>query len=267
MQLAFWSNFHGQTATTTSMAVMASTIAMKYPLKILMAQVHSANDALEKCFFSDFESKRNQSMVESNGIDALIRMVKNGKLTPEQIVNYTLPIMKDSRLDLLIGTGNPDEKLFYENAEEITRILKLASKTYDLVLIDTPSGLSNPISHDVLMHATGVVVCLNQNKSVLENFDELKEYESLRVRNPLICLGRYDQHLSLSANNIKRRFGFKEVVGIPQSSDIQEAINNHTLLHYIGRQIEERRKDHHHFFMKTSLDSSNKLLKYFSVVK
>lgn len=267
MQLAFWSNFHGQTATTTSMAVIASTIALKYPLKILIAQVHSANTTLEKCFIKDFENRGHKSMVENNGIDALIRMVKNGKLTSDQIVNYTLPILKDSRLDLLIGTNNPDEGLFYENAAEITQILKLASKTYDLVMIDTPSGLSNPISQDILNHATGVVVCLNQNKTVLEQYAGSNGMETIRGLKPMVCLGRYDPLLSLTAKNIKRQFKMDSVISVPHASEIQEAINNHELLYYLARHVEGHSKMSHPHVMKTTTESSSTLLKYYGLYK
>jgi cellulose biosynthesis protein BcsQ len=267
MQLAFWSNFHGQTATTTSMAVLASTIALKYPLKILIAQVHSANSTLEKCFIKDFDSKGHKSMVENNGIDALIRMMKNGKLTPDQIVNYTLPILKESRLDLLIGTNNPDEGLFYENAAEITRIFKLASKTYDLVMIDTPSGLSNPISQDILNHATGVVVCLNQNKNVFEQYAGSNGMDAIRGLKPVVCLGRYDPLLSLTAKNIHRQFKMDKVIAVPQASEIQEAINHHELLYYLVRQVEGRSKTGHPQVMKTLIESSSNLLKYYGLYK
>lgn len=267
MRLAFWSNFHGQTATTTSMAALASTIALKYPLKILIAQVHSANTTLEKCFIKDFESRGHKSMVENNGIDALIRMVKNGKLTPEQIVNYTLPILKESRLDLLIGTNNPDEGLFYENAAEITQIFKLASKAYDLVMIDTPSGLSNPISQDILNHASGVVVCLNQNRTVLEQYVGSKSIEAIRDLKPVICLGRYDPTLSFTAKNIQRQYKMDRVITVPQASEIQEANNHHELLYYLVRQLEGRSKMGQPTVMKAMMDSSANLLKYYGLYK
>lgn len=267
MQLAFWSNYHGQTTTTTSMAALAIVMALKYPLKILVTHVHAANDSLEKCFFNDYKTKRSLSIVESNGIDTLIRMVKNHKLTADQLSNYTIPVFKNSKLDILIGTSNPDEKLFYENISEILHIFKLAEKSYDLILIDAPSGLLNAVSADLLKSVSGTVVCLNQNKHVLDGFFHSEDFQALRSGKPLLCLGRYDSNLSMTEKNIKRYYGAEHVMRIDQSSEIQEAINHSRLVHYFARHMDAHHRSTHYGAVQSVLKSSQALLKYYGLLK
>lgn len=265
MQLAFWSNVHGQTATTTSLASLAIVMALKYPLKILVTHVHAANDSLEKCFFNDYQTKRSQSIVESNGIDTLIRLVKNHKLTVDQLPNYTTPVFKNSKLDVLIGTSNPDDKLFYENIAEILHIFKLAEKSYDLVLIDAPSGLMNPVSADLLSSVSGLVVCLNQNKYVLDDYFYSENFLKLRSGKPLVCVGRYDANLSITDKNIKRRYGADHVIHIDHSSEIQEALNTSRLVHYFARHMDDHRRSNHYSTIQSVLKSSRTLLEYYNL--
>lgn len=237
MQIVFWSNFHGQTATTTSMAMLAGTLALTESCRILLIQVHAGENALERCFVDPTQEARSSANIDNNGIDALIRLARNHKLTPDQIEDYALPLMKGSRLDLLQGTSNPSEALFYENAEAILTVLDMAAQTYDFVFVDAPSGLNNPLSERILAQADRKVICLNQNALVLERYFKIVRTTGAGTPEPLVCLGRYDDALSLNAKNIKRQYGYKQLVVVPQSSEIQEAMNQNRVLAYLARQL------------------------------
>ena len=62
--------------------------------------------SLEYSFFNP--DKRTKLDTSDTGIDALDRLLRSNKLTPENIPNYAKPILK-GRLELLYGTFKNDK--------------------------------------------------------------------------------------------------------------------------------------------------------------
>ena len=102
MQISFWSNMHGQGATSATTAAFASLISQKTSYKVLVSHNHIERSALESYFFKMPEADAfNFSGLSNQGIDALIRLIQNGRLSPEMIADYTYSLLRNNWLDIL----------------------------------------------------------------------------------------------------------------------------------------------------------------------
>jgi hypothetical protein len=236
-QVAFWGTAHGQVATTANVIASATIIGLEYSLRTLVAHTHWSRSTLEAAFLKH-TSYREESLVDfsDTGIDALERLARSGRLTPEIIQDYTKPILKD-RLDLLSGTTKPDEEMFSSIHEVIPGIFATANKFYNLSLIDVNSGSKNTLTNTVLRSSDLVVVNLNQNISLLERFFSKEDWPDVLDEKPfLIVLGQYDPESKYTATNIARRFRYKgPIYTVPYCTAFMDACNDRNVLDFFLR--------------------------------
>ena len=80
--VSVWSNMHGQAATSATTAALASALAQKQP-KVLVAHNHIERSALEGYLFRQpAEVEKTIQNLSNQGLDALIRLYKNGGSSP-----------------------------------------------------------------------------------------------------------------------------------------------------------------------------------------
>ena len=60
--------------------------------------------AIEGYLFKETNRKHSIHNLGNQGIDALLRLMKNGRLKSEMIADYTYSVLKNHRMDLLLGT-------------------------------------------------------------------------------------------------------------------------------------------------------------------
>lgn len=235
MQISFWSNMHGQGATSATTAAFASLIALKTAYKVLVSHNQIERSALEGYFFSNPKPDTFSFPVLSNqGIDALIRLVQNGRLSPKMIADYTYSLLKNNRLDILFGSfkkKRPEDETVY------LKIIECAKNYYDFVLIDVHSGLGGATSLKILENSDIIVFCLNQNNLLLRDFRKIIDNNpSLRTKNAVYVISRYEKHSSMTVGNIARRFKLdkKAMFVIPENSAFLDALNNGRVFEYIA---------------------------------
>ena len=86
------------------------------------------------------------------GMNAIMRLIKSNKLSPDIIQNYSKPVLK-GRLDILysaIANTNTEER---ENLISMPLIAKNADEVYDLVLIDLPKTMTDDSAIRVMEQA------------------------------------------------------------------------------------------------------------------
>lgn len=228
MQIALWSNMHGQAATSATTAALASMIAQKTAYKILVAHNHYERSALEGYFFKQ-SGRLDQTLpgLNNQGMDALIRLVRNGRLRPEIITDYTYSLLKNHRLDILVGTTKR-ERPGEEDKELLLSIFDCARRFYDVVLLDVHSGLTEDCSRSILESSDIIVFCINQNRFLLDDF------QSLIASNPLIkekrcayVLTRYERQASATKGNLARsyRINANTLFVLPNNVRFADALN------------------------------------------
>lgn len=231
--ISFWNpTGEGQTGTTATMVAVANSIATRYPkYKMLLTQTHFSNMKMEASYFNmdKLASKGNLDDITDTGVDALERLLRSNKISPESIQIYSK--LKGTSIEVLYGSFKNDNDSFGRVLETIPFMLDYAVQCYDLVLVDLTKGTSVKEVNDILQKSDLIVVTMNQDKEILKNM--LKQFNSLKIlqeKTVIPVFARYDRYLAYNARNILRTYDFKfdkkEPYVIPYNSQYFDACND-----------------------------------------
>ena len=177
--ISFWSPEDSAQLCTTSTAVaVTSMIPTKCHYKTMVTQTHYGDMSLESAFFNmDRLGSKGNLDISDVGVDALDRLLRSNKLTPENISNYVKPIAK-GRLELLYGTFKNDLDSYSRILETFPLILDYASQFYDIVLVDLNKGYESSEINQILQKSDLIILSINQNmqmlKKIFKSMDTLK---------------------------------------------------------------------------------------------
>ena len=269
MEVAFWSPNHGQTGTTTSTLTMASMIAMTNNYKVLLGHSHFERSTLEHCLIQKRQSvQEGLFSFSDNGLDALRRLAKNGRLIPEMVSDYTTPLLAGNRLDLLQGIAGFNNDDAAEEIHLIHKIFVSAKSAYDIVMIDVHSGLNQALTRKILEDAEVVVVCLNQNHWLLEDYFSSDEDKAMFAGKKMIYhISSYNDESKYTLRNIKKMYNLDCVICTPYSPELMDACNNGAALDFFMRHINSNKKDRFYPFMKVLGDSVDTFLGKMTQIK
>ncbi len=245
--VVFWSPVSGQTGNTSNLAVVAGLLGLEYSARVLLfSHAQSRRAALEQALL---HRKPEEAYSADVGIDALSRLVRHRKLQPRMIPNYTLPLLQQ-RLDLLPGSDQPDKTWMPSMKADLQPMLDAAKRDYDLVLIDGGSGMGSGWSQQLLQQADLVIVCLNQNRLLLERFFR-QQTGSLPNVKRLLVLGQYDPLASQTIKNTARMFAMREpLYSVPHNAGLMDALQEGRVLDFLFRNRRVPRDHEHHLVMK-----------------
>ncbi|MCX7920454.1 MAG: hypothetical protein N3B21_00305 [Clostridia bacterium] len=247
MRIAFWSNVHGQTATTSNMVAVALMTALEYRLKVLITHNHFEKSTVETSLVDRKYVKYELMDLANSGIDALARFIKSNKLDKENISNYTTTLLKN-KLDLLMGTSKTNKELYVNDLNNvIDLILESAKEFYDIVFIDVSSG-NNELSSKILQHSEIIVVNLNQNINVLDDFfDNHKDM----VDKSVFLIGKYNADSRINKKNIMRRYGIKKNIAvIPYNIEFSDACSEGRAIDLFMRNLAVKKDDLNYMFIE-----------------
>lgn len=237
MQISIWSNMHGQGATSATTVALASTIAQKTAFKTLVTHNHIERSALEGYLFrQSTEVEKTVQSLSNQGVDALIRLFKNGRLKPEMIADYTYSLLKNHRLDILLGTSKK-ERMTTKDQDVILSIINCSKEFYDFVMMDIHSGLKENNSLRILESSDIIVFCINQNAFLLEDLAAFQsKYPFLKQKRSAYVLSRYEKGGNMTCGSIARRYGIDKasIFEIPNSVHFIDALNTGRVFEYIA---------------------------------
>ncbi|MCY9763226.1 hypothetical protein M5X06_22115 [Paenibacillus alvei] len=250
-QVSFWSPISGQCSNTANAAVVASIIGLEYDIRTLLSQTKFSNSTLEQLFLKSKEKKIGALYDYSDtGIDAMERLIRANRLTPESIKNNSIPLEKD-RLDLLLGTSKPDFEL-YENLHHVVNALfQAASEYYQTIILDLQSGSNNILTKELLRTSEVIIVSLTQNIDVLEQFFVHKDLPNeMRNKKVMAVISQYDQNSKYKLSNIKRHFKVDiPIYTIPYCTDFKDAFNDKDVLGWVRRNRNINKKHANYYFL------------------
>lgn len=258
MQIAFWSNMHGQTGNTSNMIAIACSIALNYQIKTLITQIQFDKSGLETALLDQDYLKPNHGRYEDIGMDALYRLIGLNSTEEELISGYTTSLLK-GKLDLLIGTQNINESLYLkEFGHTMDMVLPKLKTCYDLVLIDVMAG-NHQFAKKILQNSDLIIVSLNQNRLLLDDFFN-KNYEDLKDKCFLI-LGMYNDRSKFCLKNIKRRYKFNRPIGtIPYCRGYADAFNEGRTIDFFLRNRQVKKHDTYGYFIHEVNKSTSRLM-------
>lgn len=195
---------------TSSSVALATYVAIEHNIKVLLIST-SFNDSLIKdCFWQEKKKKtfglfgmNNNNKIEQNGVEGLDRVIRSNKISPEIITNYT-KIVLANRLECLLGIEE-DEEQFDAIKEKYPQIISLASKYYDMVIVDLDRKVGEQIQTDILKISDIVITMTSQRANQIKKIqDILEESKILTEKNSVMALGRYMEDTKYNAKNITR---------------------------------------------------------------
>ena len=238
--ISFWNpTGEAQTGTTATMTAVANSIATRNPkYKMLLTQTHFQNMKLETSYFNmdKMISKGNMDDITDTGIDALERLLRSNKISPESIQIYSKP--KGNSIEVLYGSFKADKDSFRRVLETMPFLLRdYATQTYDLVLVDLTKGTDVKEVNEILEASDIIVVTMNQDKEVIREM--IKKFNTLKIlqeKTVVPVFARYDRYLAYNAKNILRTFNFKfdkrNVYTIPYNSQYFDSCNDGRTLEF-----------------------------------
>jgi hypothetical protein len=229
--VSFWSTVESnQAATTATIVSIACSIAIKYKYRTLITQTHYSSLDLESAFDDiDKMIQKGNLDIADTGIDALDRLLRSNKLTPENVSNYAKMVFKGAKggLELLYGTFKNDLDSYSRVLETMPIIVDYANQFYDIVLVDLNKGYNNAEINQILQKSDLIVLTLSQDMQVLKKiFKDMDTLKILQEKQVIPIIGKYDRFSKYSAKNIARTFNYKKTIySIPYNTQFFDACN------------------------------------------
>lgn len=251
--ISFWSDQHKETGKSTSLAAIATYMAINNTYKMLMFNTAFNDSTLKDCFFEQRKDTKYNFKLDNRtdldtGIKGLSKAILSNKTSPEIITNYTTTIFK-GRLELL----TEDEIMYEEYLKQRTtfkEIAKMANKYYDLVFIDLAQIKDDNVANEILDLSNIIVVNLNQNiKSFNKYLNVRKKGIFMDKKNLILLLGRADLDSKYNARNLSREISEKDIYMLPYTTVLYEAANEGQVAEYFMK-----------FRSKTGIDINKKFM-------
>lgn len=256
MQIAFWSNYHGQPGTTSSAIATALSLTTNFNLKVLLCSMQYNKNNMDSAFLNGQELSESES-----GVDAIERVARAKDLNEENFKFYTTTLIKD-RLDFLISSSKVSYDLFSKINESVKDIFYTANKLYDFVIVDVNAGMENEVTQKVLKESDIVIVNLSQNEKVIGDFfykDKKQLEKSISENRMLINIGNYDSKIKCSRKYINKFYKNKiDIFYTPYNSSFKDSINNHKVIDYF--KINVNKENENEFFFEEVEKMANKLM-------
>lgn len=199
MKIAFWSNVHGQTGSTSN-AIAISLMAAIENQQVALLQSHfTLNNLSQPLIGMDLS----RDTFRDTGLDALIRDLKSGPLSKEIVYTDGISVPGLSRrYNLYIGTGKKNEA-DYERELLLAHgpVFEAVAKCHDYVFLDVRSGYRE-VSQSILESADKVVVCLDQNTHVIDRYFR----NPVDAENVYYIIGNYDSDSKYNVANLSKRY-------------------------------------------------------------
>lgn len=239
------------------MIALASAIALENEYRCILTEAHFKLNKLEAYLIGSREYS--QEIFIDVGIDGLARSIKLAPLDKGIIENYSIPFL-NNKLSLLPGTSIDNKAIYMDFMKtSINRILEEMKEHYDLVFIDLNSGLDE-ISKLVIDQADIVVVNLNQNKNILDDYFH-KQY--INKKNIIYLLGGYHKGSSYNIHNLKlkyRQLSKAPTFVIPHCTEFMDAQSDGLVIDFMKRNINNP-KESNKYFIDNVKRASRKLVR------
>lgn len=235
-RIIFWDYGHEGSAEVAAAAAIG--MSLTHPGRILLLNEVKAGTNVEAGFsLSDQYQDRGALPLTEYGIDALLRLAANQRLSAANFSDYTQPVIK-GKLDLVSGSREECLENSHESGEKLGRVYAAAEQAYDFIFTGSrfSSGavaVAGP--HNLPIGRLLSVAVLRQNRLELERFfgDVVRETNGANVTDAIV-IQHYDHRSQWSAGNIRRRFGCKlPLYVIPHSTEFMDAWNNMNILRFI----------------------------------
>jgi len=138
----------------------------------------------------------------SNCIDDLISIVRNRELTSELLIENTEVLKPNLRLVNPSRIDNTD--YLKKNTDEVLKIIEVARKTFDLVIVDTTAGAQSPLSRLIFANCEIFLNVMTQNPYILEWYKSYNQHKDIKEIN---VINMFEESVYPNSAEIKKAYG------------------------------------------------------------
>jgi cellulose biosynthesis protein BcsQ len=259
VKIAFWSNIHGQTGTTSNLLAIAVMCTLQYQFKNIVTQTHFNLNNLEAPLVSLSSSIAKEYLIDF-GIDALARSIKSAPLNGEIIDNSCISLM-NKKLNLLPGTIKNNRDIYESDmSKTVTSILNIAARYYDIVYIDTNSG-RNDLTMKILQNVDLIIVNLSQNKSIMDDYATNYHFNQEKV---FYLIGNYDSNSKYNIRNMQKVYHWlkdKNTAVIPYNTEYMDSQSDGQVIPFLIKNITCGKEDSNRYFIHEVNTAVTKIMK------
>ena len=199
MRAVFWSCVPGQTGVTAGMLAAGFAAALFFGQSVYFQRADPWSDGLEEELISGRTAREELKGV---GLPAACKAMRAGTLNTEMFHNCAVNL-PGSRIAFLPGSLREEATGTKEEKNRLSeKLVRLASSEYDVTLIETRTGWDG-LKEAWIKEADWVVVCLSQNRRVLDRyFAEKREMP----KNCRYLIGMYRPESDMTLKNLARLY-------------------------------------------------------------
>lgn len=247
MKIAFWSNVHGQSATTSNALAVAIMGALMNQSRVALLQSHFTLNNLDNALVGDYAEDLNS--FNDIGIDALIRDIKSAPLSEETVLNDCISLM-NRQLSLYPCTRKSNRDTYEKDMLNIfNRVMDGVEAYHQDTYIDTASGF-NPLTRKILDNSDLVVVNLSQNQRMVQ---EYIDSDPLGGKKVIYLIGNYNCNSRYNLRNLNRRHPTMKgrTAAVPYCVDYLDAQGEGETIKFMLKNYECGADDKNHFFIQS----------------
>ena len=255
--VTFWNNTEEQCGTTSSSIALATQVAIEHNIKVLLVSTGFNDTIVKDSFWVEKKKSKfslfsnNTSGLDNSGVEGLDRIIRSNRISPEIIKDYTQVVLTD-RLEILLGIEENLEQ--YDLIKErYSQIIALASKYYDLVVVDLDNKIGEQSKIDILNESDIVVSMISQRAKKIEKIVEMiNENEVLKKDKTIIAIGKYMEQTKYNAKNISRNIlKLRDTVNtIPYNKLFFESSQEGKVIDLFLDCLKVKEKDENYFFVQ-----------------
>lgn len=155
----------------------------------------------------------------SNCIDDLISIVKNRELTPELLIENTEILKQNLRLVNPSRIDNSD--YLKNNTDQVLKIIEIARKTFDIVIVDTTAGAQSLLSRLIYSNCDVFLNVMTQNPYILEWYKSYNQHKDIKEIN---VINMFEDGIYPNSTEIKKMYQI-EHVSVVYSSSMRDYYN------------------------------------------
>lgn len=234
----FWDG--GLGGASEAAVATAITLGLRLPQRRILVNEGPAGLGLEEGIGQTVrfhDEMYREAVIPEHGLDALLRLQASGRLSPSNLADYTVPLLRD-RLDLVCGTRAGGSAWKEAEKRRIADVLDIAEQSYDGVVLLAAQGqrlselLRNQREDDVLVavqpHRLGIL-----DERIEESAPFLSDFKT----NLIFALSPFDpRSRRWGISNLKRRYPVSlSLVGIPHHTEFSDAWNDRDMVSYFRK--------------------------------
>lgn len=245
MKIAYWSNIHGQTATTSNLlATVVMSVLYKKEKNAIMQSHFSLNN-----LDTPLMGKTDLSEFNDIGIDALIRDIKSAPLDEERVYSDSISFL-NKKLSFFPGTKKLNREVYEKDMLKIfSHIMNEINPFFDNIFVDVNAG-TGELAKNILDNSDLIVVNLSQNISVLNDYVSNYNFEE---NNVIYLIGSYHNDSRFNIHNLTKLYHSltkKNTMVIPYNVEYMDAFSQGNVNSFFMRNQNCTSDDPNYYFIE-----------------